>query len=116
MISRQTIIAGYGITAVTFTSLLEALPEKTQIDLNIRKGTHFFKPYQVNIIINEFGDYETGKFILKKNFARYYGLNCEKFRQELINEFGKTHYLVLLKRTLLSPKDQEVIIEKFGRW
>lgn len=115
MISRQTIIRGYQISHFKFTHLIQHLPDKVKKQLNIKPRQFYFKPYQVTIIVNEFGNYENGRFLDKSRFARNYGIDADALRQIIKDEFGESSKLLHNKK-YFSPKEQTMIINKIGKW
>jgi len=115
MISRQTILRGYQISNYKFTMMLNKLPDKVRKQLNLKPRQFYFKPYQVKIIVDQFGDYESGKFLDKGRFARLYGLSVVGMRQVVKDEFG-IHSKLLHGNKYFSPKEQLMIINKIGKW
>lgn len=115
MISRQYLLRKYRISYDTFSKMIDQLPDKSKKQLNLKANQFCFKPYQVAILVNFFGDYETGQFILKRKFARMYGCNLRSFKKILIDEFGPNSKL-LSKRKFFSPNEQQQIIKKIGMY
>ena len=115
MISRQAILRGYQISVKKFSAMLHSLPDKTKKQLNLKRRQYYFKPYQVHIIVDQFGDYENGRFLDKGRFAKNYGLGARGMRNMIIDEFGEASKLLHGNR-YFSPKEQQMIIDKIGKW
>ena len=114
MLKRQYILRKYRISYVTLWNMIRRLPDKKKAELKLKPKLHYLKPEQVNQLVKLFGDFESRKFELKSDVAKWYGMPLKSFMKMLEDEF-KEDSEVLKTRIYFSPLHQEQIEKKIGK-